>query len=337
MSVFEDVLISLKFPLVIWKMENDNQIICLYSNNKINNLKKDIRLNNYLENSNISYKHMYDTILMSDDDSNEIKESGKSIMFVKISDKIFYEVHYPECQSMNIIHTISNKIRNPLTNIMGILVMLEESPLTLEQKKYLNIIKKSSYDIVSVANDIIDIVNLEKNNITLDIENTSLKNILNAAIQVISNDAKKKKLVLNYTIDDDLPEIVSVDKSRLEQIIICFLHNAIKFTKYGAITINVSTFKSNKVLDDGYYNILFKIKDTGSGIDNDQKNIIDKILGIGKLRQTKPYKNYGFGLIISNYLCKLMGGHIWYKSETDIGSIFYFNIICKGLNIDNDS
>ena len=80
--------------------------------------------------------------------------------------------------------------------------------------------------------------------------------------------------------------------------------------------------------------ILFKIKDTGSGIDEDKKKIVDKVLNIKQISNIKSYKNTGFGLLICRDLCYLMGGNIWYKTEEDMGSIFYFTLVCDGIKFD---
>jgi signal transduction histidine kinase len=335
----EEVLIDIKFPIIIWKI-HDGHIKCIFTNNKITNIKKDQSLISYLEN-NDNHTNAYEHILETD--SITIHKNGHLIIFNKINDTTFYEVHYPECNSINVLYSISNKIRKPLQNIIGMLIMIDDSNLSQEQYQYFEIIKKSSYDIVSVINDVIDIVNLEKKNIKLNSENIPFKKLIDDIINVVSDDVIKKKLYLNYNIDNDVPDIICIDKPRLQQIIVNIIDNAVKFTEFGGVNIDISIYNKNNAYNSPFlyinvkeeeYNILFKIKDTGSGLDNNQKKIIDKLFEINNFSKTKSYKNYGFGLLISNYLCKLMNGHIWYKSELDIGTIIYFNIICKGLKLD---
>ena len=240
--------------------------------------------------------------------------------------------------------TINYKIRNPLTNIIGVLSLLDYSNLNDSNKKYMNIIKQSSYDIVSVAKDLIDIINLESDKIIITLENINIKKFVNECYNIISNDAKKKNIELISKLDKDIPHIIISDEKRLQQIIINILNNAINFTSFGNIIVEISLFnKKNdinncpfdyKVQKSQKYNILFKIKDNGIGMNQKKQNSINNVLGIKKLNFIKSYKNPGFGLLISKCLCNLMGGNIWFKSEIDMGTIFYFNIICDGIILD---
>jgi signal transduction histidine kinase len=339
MGLFENVLNNIKFPVIVWRGDSLDETTCIFSN-CYSSITKGIKLIDYINDHN-DIKNIYNDVQIDD---ITIKQGNYSTIFSKIDDTIFSEIHYPECNSGYLLYSISNKIRNPLQNIIGMLLLIDNTNFTDKQYKFLNIIKKSSYEIVSIVNDIIDIDNLEKNKIKLSFEDVSLKKITDTIQGIVLSEIERKKLVMTCNVNNKLPHIISVDKPRLEQIIVNIVGNAIKHTDNGVIELDISIFKNNPIKyncpflyvlpKDDEYNILFKIKDTGRGIDDNQKKIINKILGIDKYFYTMTYKNYGFGLMISNYLCKLMNGHIWYKSEIDIGSIFYINIICKGIFVD---
>jgi signal transduction histidine kinase len=185
-------------------------------------------------------------------------------------------------------------------------------------------------------------VNLKTNKIKLKYEKVSLNKIAEETSNIVLEDIKKKKLKFNIKVSDDLPDMVSVDPSRLVQIVVNMISNSLKHTSDGSINLDISLFDIDNFpefpftysdLPDNKYHILFKIKDTGSGIDEDIKRIVDKVLNIKQINKIKSYKNTGFGLLICRDLCSLMGGNIWYKSEEDMGSIFYFTIICDGIKL----
>lgn len=338
MTLLEEVLLKIKCPIIIWKRNDDNEILC-YFTNKSDKVNINDNIKNYKEN--ISYSEYYDNVF--NENEITIKQNGFSIIIAKINDNSFYELHYPECTGINILQSISNKIRNPLQNILGVLIMLDDHNLSQQTMKLINVIKKSSFEIVSVVNDIIDILNLENKKVKLTQKNNSLKTIVSNVVNVISDDIKNKNLSFNLQYIGNIPQIIFVDKTRLSQILINILKNSIKFTNFGAINVEIMEYKKNSNIEcpfpyvepnDDQINILFKIKDTGIGMCDEQKKIIDNILEIDQFKNIKTYRNYGFGLLISNYLCKLMGGRIWYRTEVDIGTIFYFNIICKYMRID---
>lgn len=339
--MYKQVLSRLNLPVYLWKVDKDNSLICIFSTNDIY-LREGDKLDKYFSKNHISYKDNYNTLLTTGDEQ-EIIIIDAHILLSKITDDIYSEVHYPICDDPNILYTISNKLRVPLTNILGIISILEDIKLTEKNKKYINIIKNSSYDIVGLSNDIIDIVNLKTDKIKLNNVKVTFSNIIDEVLKIVSSDIKKKELKLNIKIDYDLPDIVLVDISRLVQVIVNIINNSLKFTKNGAINLEVLLFDNgdsrdcpfpNKKTEDGKYKILFIIKDTGTGIDDDQKKIIDRVLNIRTVDNIKYYKNSGFGLLICKDICALMGGDVWYKSEEDMGSVFYFTIECDGIKLD---
>jgi K+-sensing histidine kinase KdpD len=340
MEVFEGILNKINFPIVIWKKSNKNQnekknaLKCFYSNEKLN-IKKDTTLDEYILNNKIEYSQLYDNL----DGEQCVQTSEYIIVFDKLDDSqlkdIYYEIHYPKCSNINILNSISTKIRRPLFNIVGVLSLIDELDLTEEQKKNIEIIKKSSYDIVGVVNDIVDIINLEQNKIKLNNDKVSLQKLVTDACEIVSDYLHVKNLTMKYRICDDLPDVIIIDKARLQQVIINLLNNSIKHTTIGAIVIEVQFNKNGENNRGNKYDILFKIQDTGHGIDEQQQKFVDSLLDVTDITTyAKFYKGSGFGLLICNYLCNIMGGKIWYKTHVDMGTMFYFNIICEGIYLD---
>ncbi len=323
--------------VILWK-KTEQEYRCYMSNN---NLEMNMSLEKYIKDYDITFADMFRKLIEKKEHQFTTIGDTKIILEYMNDDKIL-ELHVPIDENLYLLSSISHKIRNPLTNILGVLTLIDEEKMDKTQKKYINILRKSSYDIVGVANDIVDIINLSRDEIKLTYEKTNMEKTLHECHEIIWNDASKKNINVILAIDKNVPKIIIVDVKRLKQIIINLLNNALYHTNIGSVTVEVSLYNKNDNAQMPFihteaktpmYNILFKIKDTGVGLDEDSKKFVEKILGINKNQCIKPYKYGGFGLLISRHLCYLMGGNIWYKSEKDIGTIFYFNIICEGISI----
>lgn len=328
--------------VIIWK-KIDDKYKCFINNCNIEN---NLKLDDYLKTNN-QLKECYDKIIDTKEHQLMILNDNKIIL--ECIEDIIIEIHIPIDDNLYLLSSISHKIRSPLNNIIGILTLFENLKLDKIQKKCIKILKNSSYEIVKIANDIIDIINLNKNEIKLTFEKINLNKFIHECYEIVAKDIIKKNLNFMFKIDENIPEIINIDSLRLKQIIINLLNNAINNTSIGGITLSISLFDNNNNNNEDIncpfkyiptkppiYNLLFKIKDTGRGIDNNNKNFIEKILGIKKSCINNIHKYSGFGLLISKYLCNLMGGNIWFKSEIDIGTIFYFNIICEGISLDKE-
>jgi signal transduction histidine kinase len=322
--------------LNVWKKIND-KFRCYISNCGV---KNNTNLDKYISSSDIDFADNYIKVIDLKEHQIITKEHIK-IILEYINDETIIEIHIDMDDNLYLLSTISHKIRNPLNNIIGALTLLDDLKLTKEQKKYIGIVKDSSYDIVSVANDILDLINLSKDEIKLKFESTDIKKLLKEVGIIISSDTNSKSIVFKINVGKDVPNVTMSDAQRLKQIIISLLNNGIKHTENGHITLEVSLFNKDEndcpftYVDtkESMYNILFKIKDTGSGMNENSKNFAEKMLGINKKELAGNYKYGGFGLLISKHLCNLMGGNIWFKTEKDIGTVFYFNIICDALRI----
>lgn len=320
MHVCEKILEKLHFPIIIWKDKK-----CMYTNK----IKCDT-LENYLE-TNKSFKKFYDIVFDKKEEVIFIYENY-SIILNYVIDDMYYETRIKnEKYDNRILMSISNKLRESLTNIIGILSLFKDTKLTKKQMKYLSIIHGASYEIVSVANDLVDIININNKNIILIEKDVNLKKCIDTTCTML-----KTNLDIQYKIINTVPVIIKIDEVRLKQILINILNNSIKYTKLGGIALEISLFNNSVECPFPYkstkpkYNILFKIKDTGTGINKQNIEAINNTLGISSIYNTKSINQGGVGLMIAKEICSLMGGNIWFKSEFDIGTIFYFNIVCDG-------
>lgn len=328
-----NILNDLNIGVIIWK-KNDTKYHCYINNCGI---EENLKLKSYIKK--INYGDAYEKIIETGENQS-IKHINYNITLQSLRDNIILETRAPANDSMHLLSSISHKIRIPLTNIVGILALIEEVKGNKAYKKNIDILKKSCYDIIEVVNDIIDIINLNRGELKLDIEKSNLNNILHQCYDIVLSSAKEKGLNFKFIVNKNIPDVVLVDSRKLKQIIINMLNNSIQNTNVGGIIVDVSIFNKNNDFDVPFhftetkaplYNILFTIKDTGSGMDSATKNYVESLLGINKINPNNMYKYGGFGLIISKYICNLMGGNIWFKSEQNIGTVFYFNIICDGI------
>jgi signal transduction histidine kinase len=311
--------------IIIWK--KTNSYYCIHSNCDI---KQGCKLKSYLDTSNYS-THYLDIIDSHND--QVINFNNQKIILKHIPDDIILELRIKNNINLHLLLSLSHKIRNPLSDIHGILTLLEKSKLGKSEQQYLSILKKSCYDIMSVTNDIIDIVNSNTGDLKLNNTHVVLTTLLQDCQDIVINSMNEKKLIMKIIIDKDLPTAILSDSIKLKQIIINMLLNSIQNTNIGGIEINVLMFKKNGFncpfdfipCDKPKYNILFVIKDSGSGMEITKKNFVKSILGLDQ-DKSNIYDYGGLGLIISKYICNMMGGNIWFKPNV-IGTVFYFNII----------
>lgn len=330
-----NMLGELNINTIIWKKITD-EYVCYINNCGI---EKDSKLSDYI--TNINYGNAYDKII-STKENQMVKQINCNILLQYIDDNAIIEIRAPISDGIQILTNVSHKIRIPLTNILGTLTIIDELKESKISKKNIESLKNSCYEMIEVVNDIIDIVNLSRGELRMHIEKCNLSNVMQQCYDISIKEIKTKKLTLKFIIDKNVPEIIFIDVTKLKQIIISLINNAIKHTHIGGIIVNVSLYKQNENISPfeyiaasfPAYNILFSIKDTGTGIDNATKNYLENLLGISKINNNNYYKYTGLGLIISKYICNLMNGNIWFRSEYNIGSVFYFNIICDGIKIE---
>ncbi len=338
MELIPTIFDKIKLPINVWKI-NDTQLIMTYTNNRIEIEKNVVDLDYYINKYKKSNKIKF-TKFLKTKEKIEIENDNYNIILEFLNDDTFFEFFYPKSCTEYVLSSISYKIRTPLTNIIGLLQLLQNYNKNDPQyQNYINIIKNSSADIVSVANDIIDILNIKQNKLIAKKEEIILDNLIKECLRSISNDAEKKKINLLYKINKNVPAHIYSDKDKLKQIILNILHNAIEHINIGGITIDISLNSHDNFHPFAYndvkppkYNILFKIKDTGSGINNKTKEILNLILGIKDNITLNDKKLNGFGLFICKNLCELLNGNIWFQTKEDIGTIFFFNIICKNYD-----
>jgi len=222
--------------------------------------------------------------------------------------------------------TMSHELRTPLNSIIGFTgIILRErvGPLNEEQKKQLNMVRRSSQHLLALINDVLDISKIEAGQLQLVYENMDLSQTIEKAVQSTRPLADSKGLELGFDISPEIKTIAG-DVRRVEQILLNLLSNAIKFTEKGSVRIVGE-------LDE--CNIIVKVVDTGIGIKDEDMGTIFKSFRQIDSGISRKYEGTGLGLSISKKLVELMGGKIWVTSVWGSGSTFAFSLPKERRNI----
>lgn len=216
------------------------------------------------------------------------------------------------------LSNMSHEIRTPLNAIIGFSQLMETDNFDEDQKKFLEYINQSSNNLLRIVNDILDLSKIESGNLKLDNTPFSITEKINEIEHVAEILALNKNLKLNFSISDEVHDVVISDPTRLYQVIINLISNAVKFTNEGHINCSVTVAHNY----DSYQIIEFMIEDSGIGISEDHLNKIFKSFKQAEASITRKYGGTGLGLTICKKIIKIMGGHIQVKSEVNKGSQF---------------
>ncbi len=210
-----------------------------------------------------------------------------------------------------------------MNGIVGMTELALGTPLSSDQREYLDTIKESGDALLTVINDILDFSKVEAGMLELEEIEFNLDDKIRSAVQALSARARDKGLELIYHLDSAVPNWIIGDAGRLRQIIINLVGNAIKFTARGEVALWVNMLEPPKDNEKSFL-LRFAVSDTGIGIPAEKQQLIFDAFSQADNSTTRQFGGTGLGLTISSRLVSLMGGKIWVESEVGHGSTFHF-------------
>lgn len=220
--------------------------------------------------------------------------------------------------------TVSHEIRAPMNAMLGFAHLLRDTPLSAEQREYTAAITASGSMVRTLLDDILDASRIEAGQLQLDLQPVALRCLVADVCQMVEPTARAKALRFTWRVADDVPAEILTDATRLRQILLNLLGNAVKFTAAGEVALAVTADMAQARLD-------FAVRDTGIGVTPEQQQRLFQPFGQADASITRRFGGTGLGLNIARRLAELLGGTITVTSEPDRGSLFVASVALRGV------
>ncbi len=291
------LLVLLKLFGLVSKIENNTQISdeTLKDIKLVLNQNQQSELHRLIRNGKID--HIYRFLLKTIKDGNQTKD-----LFLA---------------------SMSHEIRTPLNGILGFTQLLKETDVSEEQAEFISVIEKSGENLLTIVNDILDLSKIKAQKIELEAIEFDPVDAFESAVESYAAKAAENKIDFNVFLDPTLPTSLIGDPTKISQVIVNLVSNAIKFTSAnGEVSVSIKKLSENK----GNVNVNFEVSDTGIGLTKEQQGKIFEAFSQADVSTSRKYGGTGLGLSISGKFIEHMGGKLSIRSVKDEGTTFYFTL-----------
>jgi len=265
-----------------------------------------------------------------DDQGNAIRFTGTHTDITREKEAELKALAAVKAKSM-FLANMSHEIRTPLNGMLGLLQLLQETPLNTQQEEWVEVIMACGEGLLAVINDILDLSKIDNGKITIEPVQADIRKAFKLVYDLFQEKAHSKHLDYKLNIDEQLPELLLIDIQRIKQVLLNLVSNAIKFTDEGSVTISVES----QPLEDDLLELIVSVQDTGKGIGN--SDVIWEQFTQEDNSIEREFGGTGLGLSISKGLITMMGGAIELISEVGVGSTFQFRIPCQRAELSTHS
>jgi two-component system, sensor histidine kinase and response regulator len=248
--------------------------------------------------------------------------ASKACLYEVELQKKVHEAEAANTAKSRFLANMSHEIRTPMNGVVGFLDLLRMTSLDEEQIDYINEAKTAAKVLLQLLNDILDYSKIEAGHISFEYMDVDIRGLINDIVSGMKSLAYMKKLAIEMYIGEEVPKYIYTDPTRLKQVIVNLIGNAIKFTNEGSVSIQLSC-KRNK---EDKIAVSYEIRDTGIGISSAEQKKLFRYFSQGDPSMTRRFGGTGLGLAISKELVELMGGTIEVESAPAVGSVFSFQI-----------
>ncbi|MCY7353138.1 MAG: PAS domain S-box protein [Cytophagaceae bacterium] len=279
------------------------------------------------------YEMYLNPILLTDGTIDEVAGIARDISPLKKSAQDLLKAKEEAERSLKVkerfLANMSHEIRTPMNGVIGMVDLLSDTPLQLEQREYVQTIKKSSETLLYILNDILDLSKIEAGKMQLHEAPLSLRELFDKLISLFGQTAHAKQNDLRYRFGEGLPQYVIADETRLLQILSNLTSNALKFTENGSVTLTANTIW----MKGKWHKIRVEVRDTGIGIAPEGLTQLFGAFNQLDNSSKKSFGGTGLGLAISKELTQLMKGEMGVESVIGRGSVFWFTVELKETTI----
>lgn len=263
-----------------------------------------------------------DGVLIVAKDITEIKQKEQELKEAKEKAEAANEA------KSHFLSSMSHEIRTPLNGIVGFTNLLLSTSLNETQRQYANLIKTSGTNLSKLLKDILDLHRIEQDKIAVETIPFNIRESVSSHLEPYRHLAADKNLSFSYSFDEQVPKVVLGDPTRISQVLINLVSNAIKFTEKGSVTVDCSLRKLSE--EESTAELVFKVTDTGVGVPVEKQSLVFESFTQSDQSTTRRYGGFGLGLSISKKLVHLMNGEMGVTSPPDgenCGACFWFSLV----------